>query len=214
VIDQLRRLVPRSGRGRLVAAAAVVLVIAAGVAVPLEVGGGAAAPAKQPAVAAHQCVPSGCALVDTVITSPRTIVFYGASCTGVYGTWYMNVVEGGPNNEPRPSYRLDWTFTPTMTQALPDGQVTVSPGSYGSILMTLAGGNMSITGTGTGSANPPSGHGRLIVTLSRSSATPRIEITETGLSSVESSLGLVSPFSLSGHPVLLKVMTGRHLSSC
>src|SRR5438045_1544811 len=77
-------------------------------------------PAAQPT-----CAPSGCALVSTTYTTPRTIVFYGASCSGAHGSWFLNVVEGGGNSELRPSYSLRWTFAAGSTIARPSGTVTM-----------------------------------------------------------------------------------------
>ena len=48
-------------------------------------------------------------------TLPPVTVFYGASCSGVYGKWFFNAVEGGPNDSLRPSYALSWSFAAGST---------------------------------------------------------------------------------------------------
>lgn len=192
---------------------AAILIIAAAVVVPLVLTGKGKTIATRPTEPVHTCSQAECGEVQKVLSSPRTITFYGASCSGTHGPWFLNVVEGGPNNSLRPSYTLNWTFPKRSSLAFPSGQVSVSPGSGSAISMTLQQGALTLTGTGAGNT-AVSGSGTLAVQLAGSSSSPELRVTETGLSSQESSLGLISPFDINGAPAVLHVKLVPHLSGC
>ena len=115
---------------RLLLALGLAVVIAAGIVVPLEVIGGTSSSArndspsttrpvasgtKKPTLSPTACANSGCAVVNTTMSRPQVTVFYGASCTGPTGSWYLNVTQGGPNDAPRPSYKLQWVSSPFVS---------------------------------------------------------------------------------------------------
>ena len=61
--------------------------------------------------AAANCTPSGCAVTRTTLSLPQSTVLYGASCSGIHGSWFFNAIEGGGSSQLRPNYRLQWSFT-------------------------------------------------------------------------------------------------------
>jgi hypothetical protein len=63
--------------------------------------------------------------------------------------------------------------------------------------------NATVTATGT-----------LIVELSGSASSPSLTFIETGLSGAENQLGLVSPFSVGGHPLVLPIQHVKTLAGC
>ena len=93
------------------------------------------------------CSSSACAVVSLSRTFPPTTVFYGTSCSGVYGSWLFNAVEGGGNAELRPSYALRWSFAPGSQLAKPSGNITIPATTSAQITLTLNEGRMSLTGT-------------------------------------------------------------------
>jgi hypothetical protein len=159
------------------------------------------------------CSSSGCAVVSLSRTFPPTTVFYGASCSGVYGSWFLNVVEGGGSAELRPSYALRWSFGPGSKLAKPSGSITVPATASAQITMTLNEGKLSLTGTRKPSARITA-TGTLVVELSGTPTSPELKFTETGLAKAESSLGLVSPFNVGGSPLTVPVKTVKTMSGC
>jgi hypothetical protein len=159
------------------------------------------------------CGSSGCALVSLSRTLPPTTVFYGASCTGVYGSWFLNVVEGGGNDELRPSYTLRWSFAPSAQVANPSGSITVPATSTTQISLTLNQGTLSLTGTRKPNVRVAA-TGTLVVELAGPTTAPELVFTETGLAKAESALGLVSPFDVGGKPLSVPLTTVKTMSSC
>jgi hypothetical protein len=56
--------------------------------------------------------------------------------------------------------------------------------------------------------------GSLIVRLSGSVASPSLTFIETGLRPAEHKLGLVSPFNVGGHPLVVPVQHVNKLAAC
>jgi hypothetical protein len=191
-------------------------VIAAAVVVPLELVGGSSAPSPpgtSPGSRAAVCASSGCAVVNTVRTNPRVAVFYGASCSGVDGDWFLNVAEEGPAGAPHPAYSLRWTFSGTSSVARPNGTVSISPGADSAMSMTIEQGVVTLKGT-TAAGIQESGIGTLTVALTQSSGEPALELTETGLSEVEGALGLLSPFGSNGRSETVPIKVEKNFAGC
>jgi hypothetical protein len=56
--------------------------------------------------------------------------------------------------------------------------------------------------------------GSLIVRLSGSAASPSLTFIERGLRPAEHKLGLVSPFNIGGHPLVVPVQHVKTLAAC
>jgi hypothetical protein len=140
-------------------------------------------------------------------------VFYGASCSGVYGNWFFNAVVGGPNDELHPSYSLSWSFTPGSAVAKPDGRIDVTATSSTQIALTLTNGRLSLTGT-----RKPKTHvaatGTLVVEVAGTATAPALKFTETGLLKAENALGLASPFTVNGQALIVPVKTVSTMVGC
>lgn len=156
------------------------------------------------ATVTNRCSNSQCVLVNTVHTSPVLTQYYGQSCQGVHGAWYLNVTQGGGAQVIRPSYRLNWTFADGQTVAKPSGSVDFQSTGRAQAKGTLASGVMTITGTGSTGAHV-SGQGSLVVELSGSATEPSLTITESGLTTVEAKLGFQSPFVVADAPVTVPI---------
>src|SRR5260370_14796702 len=74
--------------------------------------------------ARSNCSYSCCAVVSLSRTFPPTTVFYGASCSGGYGSWFFNVVKGGGDSDLRPSSAFRCSFGPGPKLAKPTGTIT------------------------------------------------------------------------------------------
>jgi hypothetical protein len=159
------------------------------------------------------CSPSGCSVVSLSRTLPPFTVFYGASCSGAHGTWFFNAVEGGSNDQLRPSYSLKWSFTPGSSTARPSGRIAVQPTDSTQVALTLNQGTLALTGT-----RKPNVHvaatGTLVVEVSGTAAASILKFTETGLQDAESTLGLVSPFDVAGQPLTVPITTVKTMSGC
>ncbi len=159
------------------------------------------------------CGSSGCALVSLSRTLPPITVFYGASCSGVNGSWFFNAVESGANDELRPSYALSWLFTPGSVVAKPSGRVVIPPTTNAQVTLTLFEGALSLSGTRKPNTRVTA-TGTLVVELSGTPTAPELKFTEAGLTKAESSLGLVSPFNVGGSPLIVPVQTVKAMSGC
>ena len=151
-----------------------------------------------------RCSNSQCAVVNVVHTSPVLTQYYGQSCQGLHGAWYLNVSQGGGAQVLRPSYRLSWSFAEGSLLARPSGSVDFAPTDRLNATGTLMDGVLSIKGTGLNGA-PVSGQGTLTVQLSGPATAPTLTLTETGLTNVEEKLGFQSPFVASGGPVTIQI---------
>lgn len=161
-----------------------------------------------------QCGSSGCAAVRISRNLPPPAIFYGASCSGTHGDWFLNAVEGGGNQALRPSYALRWSFTPGATSARPSGLgIRVPKTQSTTVTMTLSNGTLQLRGVRKGHA-PITGTGNLTVKLTGTTASPSLTFTQTGLSGAERQLGLVSPFNAGGHPLVLPIRQVKKLSGC
>ena len=157
--------------------------------------------------------PSGCASVNVSRTLPPFTVFYGASCSGVGGSWFLNAVEGGPNDQLRPSYALKWKFQAGSATASPGGSVVIAPTATTQVSVTLSSGIVSLRGTRNSSPSANAA-GRLTVRLTGTAAARALTFTETGLADAETQLGLVSPFDVGGRPLVVPVRVSDRLSGC
>jgi len=165
-------------------------------------------PAAQPT-----CSPSGCAVVNLSRTLPPFTVFYGASCSAVSGAWFFNVVEGGGNDQLRPSYALSWSFTPGSKVARPSGRIVIPPTNSTQVTITLDQGVLTLTGTRKPNAQIAA-TGSLVVELSGPTNSPVLKFTETGLRDAESALSLVSPFDVDGSPLTVPIKTVKTMVGC
>jgi hypothetical protein len=152
-------------------------------------------------------------MVDLSRILPPLTVFYGASCTGLYGSWSFNAVEGGGDAQLRPSYSLKWAFALGSTFAKPNGRIVISPTANATATLTLNGGVLRLQG-----ARKPNVHvsatGALVVELSGSASSPTLTFTETGLLEAEHALGLVSPFDVAGQPLTVPIKIVRTVKGC
>ncbi|HYA68882.1 MAG TPA: hypothetical protein VED63_09135 [Acidimicrobiales bacterium] len=140
-------------------------------------------------------------------------VFYGASCSGVYGAWFLNVVEEGPNDALRPAYSLRWSFSPRSHVARPDGTVTVAPNSGSGVTLTLQQGVLTLQGTGSGGASVTA-VGTLLVKLTGRASAPTLTLVESGLQGAETALGLLSPFIVNGRSTTVPVKLRHQFTGC
>lgn len=162
----------------------------------------------------QKCGPSGCAVIKTVRSLPATTVFFGASCSGIHGAWFFNAVEGGASDTLRPSYHLRWSFPAGSTVARPSAVSIDVPSTKSTTLtMTLSNGVLKLSGVRKPNALVTA-TGTLTVKLSGSASAPSLTLIETGLSTAEQKLGLVSPFNAGGHPLVVPIQHARTLAGC
>jgi hypothetical protein len=176
---------------------------------------GTTSPAKSPGPVRSQngCSPAGCAQVNTTKNLPPSTVFYGASCQGPRGFWFLNAVEGGGNDQLRPSYALQWLFAPGSLAAKPSGRIAVATTTTTDVTITLNDGTLTIKGTRKPNVHV-SASGTLEVRLTGTSSAPTLTFTETGLTQAEGALGLVSPFDAGGQSLVLPITTVQTMTSC
>jgi hypothetical protein len=176
--------------------------------------GGTSSTKSAPKKTPQNCSSQGCASIEHSVPSPHLTVFYGGSCTGLTGAWFLNVTQGGSSTNPVASYHLKWTFPAHTTHAMPSGTIGVTPAAQGHpITMTIENGVVTITGTAA-DGTAINAQGTLAVDLAGSSSAPTLTVTEQGLASAESALGLTSPFSTNGSPTVLPVSTTTKFSGC
>jgi len=159
-----------------------------------------------------KCKPSGCAVVRTARTAPQFTAFYGASCSGIHGSWFFNAVEGGGTAALRPSYSLRWSFAGGARSAKPSARIHVQPTKTTSVRLTLSQGKMKLSGQKPGTSVTASG--RLVVKLSGTASAPSLTFIETGLRGAEHQLGLRSPFDVDGRPLVVPVHHATSLAGC
>jgi hypothetical protein len=170
-------------------------------------------PVHKPATARSGCPSSQCAVINTVRLSPVLTQFYGRSCQGLRGAWFLNIVQGGSDKILHPPYRLDWSFTDGSSVAQPTGGTTTAHAGLQDVTVTLTNGVLVISGTGPTGAKV-SGQGTLSVQLSGSASAPSLTVTETGMTAVEQKLGLQSPFVVNGGPVVVPVHISATAAGC
>lgn len=209
-----------ASNGLVAAVSAVAVAAAAVVAVVLVVARGHTSAVAGPSPTASptsrpvpNCAAAGCALVSLSGAQPPNTVFYGASCTGIDGSWFLNVVEAGASSTLRPSYHLRWTLAPGATTAVPEGVVTIAATPTTTASLTLAQGRLHLTGTQKPDIQADA-TGTLSVSINRSASSPTLTLTEAGLTRAEQALGLVSPFNVNGKPLTLPVQTVKSLRGC
>lgn len=206
-----------SRSNRMWTIAVIVLVLAAagaGAAIALTKKGGTSATASKPRTT---CVSTGCALVSSSQQLAQPTGFYGASCSGLTGSWFLKIMEEGTATQLKPGYDLRWTFEQGVASAKPSGTIVV-PSSSGAgvstgVSMTLANGKLTLRGTTTG-GSAVDAVGSLVVRLSRAAAGPQLVFTETGLSEAEQELGLNSPFDSAAQPLVIPVKTVKVMQGC
>lgn len=207
-------------RRPLVLAAVAIPILAAAALIPLALTGviGRHGPpmATAPPYFSHpagRCATTGCAVVNTVRTTPRVEVLYGAACAGLRDTWFLNITEGGGNDVIRPAYKLKWSFLHGATTAEPDGTIVTNAAGGETVKLTLAKGALVLSGTDS-QGKPVDAAGTLSVSISGTSTAPTLVFTETGLSSAESQLQLSSPFDTNGQPLVVPITMTSHFASC
>jgi len=160
------------------------------------------------------CGSSGCAMVRTSRILPPATLLYGASCSGLHGSWFFNAVEGGSSDTLRPSYALQWSFAGGSTSAKPSARIIrVSPTKKTTATLTLSNGRMKLSGVQKPNAKV-SATGSLIVRLTGSVSSPSLIFVERGLVQAEHKLGLVSPFNSGGHPLVVPIQHVKSLPGC
>jgi hypothetical protein len=140
------------------------------------------------------------------------ITYYGASCGGPRGYWFMNMVEGGSNTALIPNYRLHWNFAGSST-ARPDGSISVTSGGSSSATMTLSEGVIRVKGT-RANGSKVEASGTVVVEVSGPANAPRLTFTENGLAAAEQSLGLVSPFLQESRPYSVPITIQAQFRNC
>lgn len=163
--------------------------------------------------AGASCTASGCAVTRTTLSLPQSTVLYGASCSGVHGSWFFNAIEGGGSSQLRPNYRLQWSFAEGATTARPNGLISVPRTKTTRATLTLRNGKLTLHGVRKPDA-PVTATGTLIVKLSGPASSSSLTFKEKGLSGAEHSLGLVSPFDAGGHPLVVHIKHVQSLSGC
>jgi hypothetical protein len=163
--------------------------------------------------AATNCKSSGCAVTRTSLSLPQSTVLYGASCSGIHGSWFFNAIEGGGSSQLRPNYRLLWSFARGATTARPDGLISIPHTKTTRVTLTLRNGRLTLRGVRKPEA-PVTATGTLIVKLSGLASSHSLMFIEKGLSRAEHSLGLTSPFDAGGHPLLVHVKHVKSLTGC
>jgi hypothetical protein len=202
------------------------LAVTAAVAIPLAATGcssssTSATPPKPSAThATHKtrplenCGSSGCAMVRVSRPLPPLTVLYGASCTGVHGDWFFNAAVAGAGGAMRASYALIWSFKGGATSARPNARVISVPHTKTTkVSLTLSNGKMKLSGVRTPNTTV-SATGSLIVRLSGPTSAPTLTFIERGLRPAEHRLGLVSPFDVGGHPLVVPIQHIKTLPAC
>lgn len=182
-------------------AAVGVVVLAAGAAVVSRLGGG-----DEDTAGRH-------AVVSTTRNMPTVNVFFGTSCTGLHGSWFLNVVQGGSQAQLHASYYLRWTFTSTEVVAKPGGRITVSGGTGPPPSLTVTEGVVTLTGARTDGTSV-TGTGQIDVTLTGTDDEPSLTITQKGLEDAARTLGLVLPFPFDGRPLTVPIELQEEASGC
>jgi len=214
---------PRRAGARPPVARALALAAVAAVAIPLMAAGcssSSSSPVPPTPSATHKtrpnpnCGSSGCAMVRTSRSGPPLTILYGASCTGIHGSWFFNAVEAGASGALRPSYALLWSFAGGSTSAKPNARsINVPRTKTTTVSLTLSNGKLKLSGVrkpnGTVSAT-----GSLIVRLSGTASSPSLTFVERGLVPAEHKLGLVSPFNVGGHPLVVPIRHVKSLVGC
>ncbi|MGH3371701.1 MAG: hypothetical protein ACRDPR_17045, partial [Nocardioidaceae bacterium] len=153
------------------------------------------------------------ALVSTVNNNPGVNVFYGTSCTGLRGSWFLNIVQGGGSDARHAAYYLRWSFSAADDVARPGGRITISGGAGEPPTATLEDGEITLAGTRS-DGSPVSGTGQLEVRLTGTGDEPTLTISQTGLDEAIGALGLASPFSAGGRPLTVPVKLVDEVSGC
>lgn len=153
------------------------------------------------------------AVVNTVRNNPGVNVFYGTSCTGLRGSWFLNVVQGGGSETRHAAYYLRWSFEAGQDVARPGGRITITGGTGEPPTATLAEGEVELNGTGA-NGTAVAGTGQLEVRLTGTEDKPTLTITLTGLDEAVSALGLVSPFAAEGGALSVPVELVNEVSGC
>lgn len=153
-------------------------------------------------------------MVRTSVSLPAATLLYGASCSGLHGSWFFNAIEGGGSDALRPSYALQWSFAGGSTSAKPTARTINIPSTDSTtVTLSLVNGKMKLGGTKKPNVNVTA-TGTLIVELTGSSSSPSLTFTESGLSNAEQSLGLSSPFDAGGHPLVVPIQHVSSLPGC
>lgn len=160
------------------------------------------------------CKSSGCAVVSTARNLPPVTVLYGASCSGIHGAWFFNATEAGGSGTLHPAYALQWSFAGALTSARPSARlISVSHTKTTSVTLTLSNGKMTLNGVVKPNTTVTA-TGSLLVRLSGSPSSPSLTFIERGLRPAEHRLGLVSPFSAGGHPLVVPIKHVTSLRGC
>ena len=153
-------------------------------------------------------------MVRTSRILPPLTVLYGASCSGVHGSWFFNATEGGASDALRPAYALAWSFAGGATSARPSARgISVPRTKTTTVTLTLTNGTMKLSGVRKPNRTV-SATGSLVVRLSGSVSSPSLTFIERGLRPAENKLGLVSPFDVGGRPLVVPIQHISRLAAC
>jgi hypothetical protein len=162
----------------------------------------------------EKCTSLGCAVVRASRSLPPVTIFYGASCSGLHGSWFFNAVEGGGGNTLRPSYALQWSFAGGATSAKPGARIIHVPATKSAaVSLTLSNGVLTLHGQ-LKPGKSVTATGSLLVKLSGTASSPSLTFIERGLLGAEKKLGLTSPFDAGGRPLVVPVQHVKSLPGC
>jgi hypothetical protein len=114
----------------------------------------------------------------------------------------------------RPSYHLRWSFAAGSTAARPSA-LSIDVPSTKSTMLTMSLSNGALKLSGVRKASPPvTATGTLMVKVTGPASAPSLMFTESGLSTAEQQLGLVSPFNAGGHPLVVPIQHVKTLAGC
>jgi hypothetical protein len=143
--------------------------------------------------------------------------FYGASCSGAYGDWFLKIMQEGKSDELRVNYYLHWTSNSGSIER-PNGSAIVRPATgaktASDVTISIKDGKMTLKGMAEPSKTPVSATGTLSVSVVNKPGFPNLQFTETGLSKAEQQLGLNSPFNYKGQPLNLLIRKVQILVGC
>jgi hypothetical protein len=155
--------------------------------------------------------------VSQSLTQVQPAGFYGASCSGSEGDWFLKVMQEGKSDELRANYYLHWTSSGSSV-ARPSGSAIVRPATGAKnashVTITIANGKLTLKGTEEPSNTAVSATGNLTVSIVNTPGFPNLEFTESGLSKAEQQLGLNSPFNYKGQPLHLLIRKVQILVGC
>lgn len=202
-------------RARLPVAAALVAIVAAAALVLTLVGHVPGTSGhRAPPAPGHDC-PKGCAVVSVSTGRPYPALYYGVSCSGTAGPWFLNAVgSGSVPGVIRPSYRLTFSFNGGESVVRPNGTVTVPPGGASHLAMTISAGTLHLVER-TATHPHVAAEGAIVVRLVSAGGHEALSISVSGpVVAAEHRLGVVSPLAPAGNTTVLPIRLVPSSPSC